>query len=295
MRVLLTGSTGFLGQTIKEAFQGHELITVGRHDCNIIADLSFKISALPSVDAVVHAAGKAHIVPKTQKQKDDFFEVNVWGTHNLLKALEENLPSSFLFISSVAVYGKTEGALINEEAELTAIDPYGRSKIEAENLIKKWCFINNVRLCILRLPLLVGLNPPGNLKLMINGIKKGYYFNIAGGTSRKSMVLTNDIAEIIPKALEIGGVYNLTDGYHPSFAELSEIIAMKLNKRRPVNIPSWLAITLASSGDFLGSKAMINSVKLKKITSELTFDDTKARQFLDWNPALVLKSLPELL
>lgn len=288
MKVLLTGSTGFLGQAIKEIIPEGELITLGRHECNIIADLSVDFPILPPVNSVIHAAGKAHLVPKTEKDKHDFYQVNVKGTQNLLKALEQNLPESFLFISSVAVYGKTTGILINEEEELAASDPYGRSKIEAERLVKKWCCTNGVRLCILRLPLLVGPNPPGNLRAMINGITKGYYFNIAGGTACKSMVSRMDVARIIPKALEVGGVYNLTDGYHPSFAELSELFSRQLNKKIPVNIPSWLATALSRIGDILGSNAPINSDKLKKITSDLTFDDSKARKFLGWQPTPVL-------
>lgn len=288
MKVLLTGSTGFLGQAIKEIIPEGELITLGRHECNIIADLSVDFPILPPVNSVIHAAGKAHLVPKTDKDKHEFYQVNVKGTQNLLKALEQNLPENFLFISSVAVYGKTTGILINEEEELSASDPYGRSKIEAERLVQKWCCTNGVRVCILRLPLLVGPNPPGNLRAMINGITKGYYFNIAGGTACKSMVSRMDVARIIPKALEVGGVYNLTDGYHPSFAELSELFSRQLNKKTPVNIPSWLATALSRIGDILGSNAPINSDKLKKITSDLTFDDSKARKFLGWQPTPVL-------
>jgi len=289
MKVLLTGSTGFLGQAIKQVFQEHELITVGRHGCDIIADLRVGPLILPRVDTVIHASGKAHVVPKTQEERDDFFSVNVKGTENLLKALEPNLPESFLFISSVAVYGRTTGTLINEDEDLCAVEPYGKSKIEAEKLIEKWCLKNNVRLCILRLPLLVGLNPTGNLKAMINGISKGYYFNIAGGKARKSVVLVRDVAMIIPKALETGGTYNLTDGYHPSLAELSKLLAKQLNKRQPANISAWLATILSKIGDLLGTKVPINSDRLKKLSSDLTFDDTKARKSLNWNPTPVLE------
>jgi nucleoside-diphosphate-sugar epimerase len=289
MKILLTGSTGFLGKAIKEIIPVDDLITLGRHDCNIIADISVDFPVLPPVNYVIHAAGKAHLVPKTEKDKYDFHLINVIGTQNLLKALEHNLPESFLFISSVAVYGKSTGILINEEEELTAIDSYGKSKIEAERLVKKWCSKNGVRVSILRLPLVVGPNPPGNLGAMIKGIQKGYYFNIAGGIARKSMVSRIDVAKIIPKALEVGGVYNLTDGYHPSFAEISNHISIQLSKGKLMNMPLWLAKIIAKFGDLLGNKAPLNTIKLKKITSHLTFDDTKAREGFGWNPTRVLE------
>jgi nucleoside-diphosphate-sugar epimerase len=124
---------------------------------------------------------------------------------------------------------------------------------------------------------------------MIKGIQKGYYFNIGGGKAKKSMVLSDDIAKSIIKVAEIGGIYNLTDGYHPSFAELSNTISMQLGKGKPVNMPLWLARLIAKFGDLLVSKAPLNTNKLKKITSDLTFDDRKAREVFGWNPTPVLE------
>jgi nucleoside-diphosphate-sugar epimerase len=161
--------------------------------------------------------------------------------------------------------------------------------VEAEMIIQEWCKKNNVICAILRLPLIAGPNPPGNLKSMINGIKKGYYFNIAGGKAKKSMVLAEDVAKIIPVAARVGGIYNLTDGHHPSFSELSMLIAKQSGKSTPFNIPMWLAKLMAKTGDLIGPKAPVNSDKLIKITSDLTFDDSKARQYLGWKPISVLK------
>lgn len=135
---------------------------------------------------------------------------------------------------------------------------------------------------------MAGENPPGNLGAMIEGIQKGYYFNIAGGTAKKSMVLATDVAKTILKVSAIGGIYNLTDGHHPSFAELSNSIAQQLDKPKPFNMPLWLARLIAKFGDVLGNKAPLNSDKLKKITSDLTFDDSKARNAFGWSPKKVI-------
>ena len=171
---------------------------------------------------------------------------------------------------------------------LLAEDPYGRSKIEAERIVKQWCLENNVVCTILRLPLVVGENPPGNLGNLMMGIKHGYYFNISHGKSSKSMVLASDVAKFILKAAQNGGIYNLTDGHHPNFNELSHSIANQIGKKFVPNIPMFIATILALIGDLVGSKFPINSDKLKKITSTLTFDDSKARMAFGWNPASVL-------
>lgn len=104
---------------------------------------------------------------------------------NLLRGLEKNkLPKEFVFISSLAVYGKEEEVNINENYPLNAKDPYVLSKINSEKLIQDWCKKDNVICTILRLPLLVGESPPGNLGAMIKA-NKGYYFNIGGDKAKK--------------------------------------------------------------------------------------------------------------
>jgi nucleoside-diphosphate-sugar epimerase len=124
---------------------------------------------------------------------------------------------------------------------------------------------------------------------MISGIKKGFYFNIAGGSAKKSMVLASDVAKYLLKASEIGGIFNLTDGYHPSFFEFSDNISRQLGKSRSINLPFWLAKGLALTGDLFGAKAPFNSAKLYKMTSDLTFDDSKARETFGWKPTPVLE------
>ena len=149
---------------------------------------------------------------------------------------------------------------------------------------------NNIICTILRLPIVIGSNnPPGNLGLMIKGIKKGYYFNVDGGTAKKSMVLAVDISKFILEAAKLGGTFNLTDGVHPSFFDLSKCISSKLKKSWIPNMPLFIAKFLAKLGDIFGDSFPINSNKLSKITTSLTFDDTKARISFGWQPNPVIE------
>jgi len=294
--ILLTGANGFLGRYLKSSLlRSGALETLARSRATYNVDLA---SAMPplggSYDLVVHSAGKAHVVPTDAIEAQKFFNVNVRGTQNLLKALELTAvrPKAFVFISSVSVYGLELGTNIPETHQLNATDPYGKSKIQAEELVAAWCKENQVICTILRLPLIVGKDAPGNLGSMINSIRKGYYFNIAGGTARKSMVLAQDVADIIVTASSVGGIFNLTDGFHPNFNELSAEIAKKLNKSTPsLNLPLGLAKLLGKIGDLLGERAPVNSRKMQKITSDLTFNDDHARRTINWNPTPVLRGL----
>jgi nucleoside-diphosphate-sugar epimerase len=292
LKILITGANGFLGKIIYQELRPiFDVTTLARRDSDYCVDLSSEqnINFTEKFDLVIHLAGRAHFIPKTSIDQDSFFNINVKGTRNLLESLKSSgIPKQFLFVSSVSVYGLNKGVLITENADLKAIDPYGKSKIEAEAIVQKWCNENNVICTILRLPLIVGPNPPGNLGSMIKGIKNGYYFNIAGGNAKKSMVLASDIAKFILNAAEVGGTYNLTDGIHPSFNELSKNISSQLGRIFVPNLPKFIAIILAKFGDLLGNEFPINTNKLKKITSDLTLDDSKARKAFGWNPTPVL-------
>ena len=106
------------------------------------------------------AVGKAHSIDYTTEQSIEFYNVNVLGTINLLEGLiKSNLPKQFIFISTVSVYEKIEGESINEDSPLLAVDPYGKSKIEAESISRKWCENHNIVCTILRLPLVVTEKP----------------------------------------------------------------------------------------------------------------------------------------
>jgi GlcNAc-P-P-Und epimerase len=289
MKILLTGASGFLGSVMKKHFQSlrADVITLGRNANNDIQKDLNEVSALPLVDVVVHAAGKAHIVPKTKAEADDFFTVNLEGTKKLCAALETNLPKAFVFISTVAVYGVDEGTMIDEAHALNGTTPYAKSKIEAEQFLQNWCAAKQVKLSIFRLPLIAGPKAPGNLGAMINGIQSGKYFRIGNGDAKKSIVMASDVAAIIPHAVDIGGVYNLTDGYHPSFKELEENFAQQLGGKSIKTIPLFIATMAGWVGDVFAFFP-INSNKRKKITATLTFADQKAKDNLNWQPNKVL-------
>lgn len=293
MELLITGGSGFLGQSVISVLKNEYRITtigIGKADDYTI-DLSIDVPKLNNqYDIVLHAAGKAHSVPKTKAEEDAFFQINTEGTKNLCKALEEKPPRAFIFISTVAVYGVECGTGINENQPLKGNTPYALSKIAAEQYLLEWCLKHHVKLSILRPSLIAGKNPPGNLGAMIHGIKTAKYFRIGTGSARKSILMAEDIARLIPYLTVREGIYNVCDNHHPSFSELEELICRQLNIRTPLSIPFWSAKILALIGDLIGSKAPINTAKLEKITKSLTFSNEKAKRELNWKPMNVLEN-----
>lgn len=294
-KLLLTGGSGFLGRHVKPILdKQYEVTTCGVSDGNDIrCDLSVANPKLDyQYDIVLHAAGKAHVIPKTQDEEREFYDANYQGTVNLCKALEiSGTPDTFVFISTIAVYGLIQGVNIDESHPLNGASPYAKSKIMAEEYLSKWCSGHGVKLCVLRPPLLVGINPPGNLGSMIRGIRAGRYLSIAGGKARKSVLMAEDIARLIPLLKGKEGIYNICDDYQPTMRDLEGRICSVLGKSIPINIPYWLAKCLALVGDCIGSKAPINSNRLRKLTSTLTFCNEKVKRELGWHPVNVLENI----
>ncbi|WP_418696780.1 NAD-dependent epimerase/dehydratase family protein [Bacteroides sp.] len=294
MKLLFTGASGFLGNNIRPFLEKtYEVTTVGllpQDDYTV--NIAKEIPELRErYNVVLHAAGKAHSVPKTEAEKQVFFDVNLQGTKNLCAALEKaGIPRSIVFISTVAVYGCDYGEDITEKHPLNGTTPYALSKRLAEEYLEKWCYEHNVVLGIIRPSLIAGPNPPGNLGAMINGIRSGRYLSIAGSQARKSVLMVQDIASLILLIAEKGGIYNVCDSYQPTFRELETIICEQLGKPLPMSIPYWVAKSMALIGDRLGKKAPINSSKLNKITESLTFSNEKARRELGWTPTCVLEN-----
>ncbi|MEZ5045889.1 MAG: NAD-dependent epimerase/dehydratase family protein [Chitinophagaceae bacterium] len=297
MRVLLTGAFGFLGQEIIKTLHAsnHEVDTLSRNQkATYSVDIAIEKPILThSYDLIIHAAGKAHSVPKLEHEKEEFYDTNVLGTKHLLNALEQthHLPKAFVFISSVAVYGLEEGENIDENYPLLGTTPYATSKIQAEKLISIWADAHQIPLLIFRLPLLAGTNPPGNLGSMKRAIKKGWYIKIGKSEQKKSILCAQDVALAILDNYQKKGIYNLTDGRSPAVYEIENALAKAMHKPIRLRLPFGVVLFLAKIGDCFGNKFPLTTLRLKKLTSTLTFSSEKAKAELLWKPKNTIEYL----
>ena len=302
---LVTGAKGFLGSVITSKLleASYNTYTLGtkvdnNYQCNIAKEIP---SFNASFDRVVHAAGKAHVVPKSESEKQEFFDINLQGTINLCKGLDNiEFIGSFIFISTVSVYGLIEGVDIKEDAPLESKEPYGLSKIKAEEFLLDWAKNKNISLTILRLPLIVGKNPLGNLGRMIQAFINGKYIRIGSAKAKKSMVDVNDVAHLITSQNLKTGIFNLTDGYHPSFLELENKLVEIFNPKTKIKtIPQFPLSVLGRIGslaeNIIKKPLPFDYNTYLKITKDLTFNDEKARRELGWNGTPVLNKLDKIL
>jgi len=306
---LVTGGSGFVGRAVVRSLRerGREVTVVDRSPAGDYPTVLVDLGRTPidlrreRFEHVYHVAGLAHLVPRTETERGLFTTVNVDGTRALLEGLERGveLPRTFLLVSTVAVYGVEEGELLDETTPRRAADPYGMSKRQAEDLVLEWGERRGVRTAIVRLPLVWGPGAPGNLRRMVRAIAAGRYLGVGRGEARRSLVRLADVVEALPRIEEAGGIFHLTDGHHPSFAELEAVLAAALGRHRPWHIPMPLARAAAEVGEAVQSltqsRMPFNRRTLAKMTSTLTFSDQKARREVTWAPTRTLDFAQELL
>lgn len=257
-------------------------------------DISFPFSLEGTTfNRVIHCAGKAHSYPRTQEEINQFYHVNTLGTQNLLNALDANKLQSFIFVSTVAVYGDF-GNDIRESSPLSGNSPYAKSKIRAESLVRKWGLEKGVATTIFRIPLLIGKNAPGNLGKMTRAIHSSTYFTIAGGKARKSMVLLPDVVNLVWRESLPDGVFNIASDEKPSFKEMELSIAQALNLKTNPSLPLNVGRFLGLFGDLLKSFP-VNSETIRKMTEDFTVDNTLAKERLNWKPSMITTEISKIL
>ncbi|MDP2720725.1 MAG: UDP-glucose 4-epimerase GalE [bacterium] len=166
MKVLVTGGAGFIGSHVTKQLldQGHEVVVydnlsrgfkelVDPRAKFVLGSLSEKdklIASLKNADAVIHMAAFI-TVPESVQKPSLYWENNVTGTKILLEAMREAKVKKIIFSSSATVYGDPDKLPLTEESTVKkAVNPYGQTKIEMENLIKKEFEKSNLSAVLLR-------------------------------------------------------------------------------------------------------------------------------------------------
>ena len=248
-RYLVTGSTGFIGSRLlgllntiecdvrllaRSKVNNYETVV-----CNLEKDRISK-HALESVDTIFHLAGFAHDMKDPSKVEDLYRVINVDATVELAKLAVESGVKRFVFISSVKAGGRViSGKCINESDQNDPEGVYGKSKREAELNLLKIGSESGMHVSIIRPSLVYGPNVKGNLKLMLLGIKNGWFPPLPDMENRRSMIHVDDLVKailLVAKDKRANGeIFIATDGTPYSSREIYEAMCSLLNKE----IPRW--------------------------------------------------------
>ena len=225
MRLLLTGSNGFIGKYFINNYQNkHNIKTFSflNDDINNLemanAEVVFHLSAL------VHQMGGA--------TKEEYEKVNVTQTLDLAKKVKASGVKHFIFMSTVKVYGEETDISYTENSVCNPQDEYGKSKLQAEQELQK-LEDDNFKVSIIRTPIVYGYDVKANIKSLINLIKKVPVLPFGKIENRRSMVFIGNLCHLIDEIIiqEKAGIFLACDDEPLSTTSLCEIIAVNLDKK----------------------------------------------------------------
>ncbi|TVO73478.1 UDP-glucose 4-epimerase GalE [Sedimenticola selenatireducens] len=220
MRILVTGGAGYIGShTCVELLEaGHEVVVVDnlcnsyRESLNRVKQIAGKdvlfiqgdirdAALLENtfqqhpVDAVIHFAGLKAVGESTEIPLD-YYQNNIAGTLTLLEAMKSAGVKTFVFSSSATVYGDPEALPIREEFPLSASNPYGRSKLIIEDILRDiYASDKSWNISILRYFNPAGAHKSGLIGEDPNGIPNNlmpYIAQVAAGRLEQLSVYGND-------------------------------------------------------------------------------------------------------
>ena len=296
MKYILIGGSGFIGQhffnKLNEKIVLNLDIDSGVNNiefkyCDILnySDLeSINLSKWPEL-TVIHLAA-VHFDFQTT-----FYETNVTGTRNVLKFLSnhDNI-TKYVFFSSVATYGDSVTGKDENSIQLPNND-YGKSKLEAEKLIKNWH--NNhqrIQTIIIRPAVVFGEFNFGNVFNLLQQIRSKNFAVVGNGENIKSIAYSGNIVDSVIFSLEYITdslfTYNYCDYPQKNISEQSNLISDLLGYKNPFKIPFWITKFITIPIDILEKilkiDLKINSMRVKKFTIPTYFiaDKIRSRGFI---------------
>jgi nucleoside-diphosphate-sugar epimerase len=204
MRIMVTGAGGFVGKALVEwlAAQGHAVRAITRQ---IVPDIATADWAplLVEIDAVVHLAARVHqLREKSADPLAEFRRINRDATLRLAEAAIAAGNQRFVFISSVKAATESTGLQpIDEDQPANPVDPYGISKLEAEQGLLALAGQGDFEPVILRVPLVYGPGAKGNMRTLFTLVRLGMPLPLGSIDNRRSLIGLGNLVRAIELAL----------------------------------------------------------------------------------------------
>jgi len=288
----IIGASGFVGTRL--------IGQLGQENCyNLDKNISAKYPEITIIQNICEDSLENSIPSDTQtivllaaEHRDDvsptslYYDVNVEGTRNVLNAMDQKRIKNIVFTSSVAVFGLNKKNP-NESHHVDPFNHYGKSKWQAEEVLREWYNKDpgNRSLTILRPTVIFGERNRGNVYNLLKQIASGKFMMVGRGINKKSMAYVGNIVAFIQYCIETQKpgyrLFNYIDKPDLDMNDLVIQVEKSLNKKLPaIRLPYWLGYMGGLSFDLLakltGKKFSVSAVRVKKFCATTQFDATKA-------------------
>lgn len=293
LRIAVIGGSGFIGTRLvaKLLALGHQVVIGDIRESDAYPDYRrfcdvTRASTLPLVlegcDTVYNLAAE---------HRDDvrpisrYYKVNCDGTRNLCESMSTLGIPRLIFASTVAIYGFTGSESVTENQGPAPFNDYGRSKAEAEDVVKGWQVAGDGRMAgILRPTVVFGPGNRGNVYNLLSLQASGRFLMIGPGTNRKSMAYVENVAAALEWMLELQSgqhIFNYVDEPDMTMAELVALTSEVLGKSPRFKIPKALGLAGGALCDLIAgitnASLPVSRVRVEKFCMDTRFSAHKIR------------------
>lgn len=316
-KILVTGAAGFIGSHLVELLLAEKisvkdlrLFVYNQEPLENLPKMKFDVvrgdirdkaaceRAMKGVDRVYHLAARIDFDGKTYEEYKD---VNVIGTQNLLEAAHHNGVKKFVFFSSIGVFGMpaATGDILgwDETHAKSYTNFYGRSKWEGELRVMKAYNKWGLQYAIVRPASVYGPREKGPTLALYQAIKHHTFAMIGNGTNKMHYVYVTDLvkgARLAELSKKPTGDYILAGAQPTPFAEVARDIAASIHEKLPGwHIPIWVATVLAYLFQLVtnitGIKFPLFPSRVKTMTTSYYYSIEKARKEIGYRPLVSFK------
>lgn len=302
MRVLVTGSNGFVGRALcgRLAEDAHAVVPAVRGACGLVGEVIVGDidgepawrSALGNCDAVVHLAARVHVMHDTAINPLTVYRAtNTDATLNLARQAAKVGAKRFVYLSSI----KVNGEATEPDRPFHADDPpvpedaYAISKYEAEQGLMVIAKETGMEVVIIRSPLVYGPGVKGNFASLVKWVRKGLPLPFGALKNKRSLVALDNLVSFIALCADreksptaANKVFLISDGEDVSTTELLHIVAMAYGKKVFfIPVPQgWLNIV---------AKMLGKTEVASRLLGSLVVDNSPARDVLGWHPVVTME------
>lgn len=303
MKMLVTGATGFVGhflcsRLLAEGWSVRGTLLTSETPASLVGGVESVVieplggetpwqHALTDIDVVIHLAARVHIMDDSSADPlAEFRRVNVEGTVQLAREAAKAGVRRLVFISSIKVNGEENATPYTPDSPPNPSDPYGISKWEAEQGLRKIEAETGLEVVVIRPTLVYGPGVKANFLNMMKIITKGIPLPLASIINRRSLIYVGNLVDALAVCamhpVAAGKTYLVSDGVDVSTPELIRRTAAALG------IPARL-FTVPLQLMLMAGKLTGKSNSVSRLAGSLTVDSSRIRQELEWKPPFTME------
>jgi nucleoside-diphosphate-sugar epimerase len=216
-----------------------------------------------------------------------FRRVNVAGTERLARQAADSGVKRFVYLSSIKVLGEaTFDAPFTASDLPQPMDPYGQSKLEAEQALEKLAAESGLEVVIIRPPLVYGPGVGGNFLRLLQMVDKGYPLPLGRVLNKRSLVSVGNLCDLIRECIDgpavVGKTILVSDNSDVSTAELLRLMSRAMSRPSRL-VPVPVSILRAMAG-LLG-----RSDDAVRLLGSLQVDMDETMSTLGWTPPVSME------